>query len=211
MADEQPSEIQPGVTLSSTLNAAKLKYGAAPAFMARRPATGLLKQWLRSMARDEAGAIAQSFYQRKHPDTPSRLQDCEKEADFAAYYLWMESQTDAESWAFTLIKRLKNRKINELIAMVEEGRVLRAYDHDQTLDEHREKDRIRQARHYAKIKALPKSDEELEAARVYEREKKAAYRARKKVGIVAVKLLIPEETALMFRNKRGFKKVLLDL
>lgn len=209
MAHEQPGEIQPSGALSSTLSAAKLKYGAAPAFMARRPATGSLKQWLRSMTRDEAGAIAQSFYQRKLPDTPSRLQDCEEEADFAAYYHWMESQTDAEKAAFTLIKRIKNRKENELVALVEEGRVLRAYEHDQTMDEHREKDRLRQARHYAKIKALPKTDEELEAARKFEREKKAAYRARKKAGIVAVKLAIPEETALMFRNKRGFKKLLL--
>ena len=198
MAQDQSGEIVPDVTLSEVLSAAKAKYAPAPSFMARCPATGSRKQWLRSMNRDEAGAISQNFYLRKGPDTPQSFSECVEQADFFAFNLWMDSQTDVEEMAFKLIRRLNNRKKNEKIARVEQGRELRSYEHDQTIEELREKDRVRQARHYAKTKALPKTDKEIEAIRQYEREKKAAYRARKKAGVIQAELRIPEEAALLF-------------
>lgn len=65
MAQDQSGEIAPDVILSEALSAAKAKYAPAPSFMARCPATGSRKQWLRSMNHDEAGAISQNFYLRK--------------------------------------------------------------------------------------------------------------------------------------------------
>lgn len=141
-------------------------------------------QWLDSMTRAEASAIAKRYYARNPNPEIRSFGDCDDDDDRKTYADWLNSQTEAEAYAFRYLRRVKYRASAEKRAAAE-GKVLREYVSVQTEDGHRAKTAKRAVAFRANQKAT-ETPEEQAARKEKARLKKAAERAKKKAELAVI-------------------------